>query len=155
MIMKLCFHVTRYSSKANLHYNKSQVNQLIKSSFVISLVILIGTVALSWGLKDVYAQGTQSSQTFKIIVEVTNNGNLDEYGTIHVSIDGSRSPVITNNLIFPAFQTSSYPFPFSSSDVPVGKGFTVEVVYGDDEIKRVYGTNTPSNAPEVASITIP
>lgn len=153
--MKLCFHGTPYNSTRNLLNNKSKINRLIKSSFVLSLVILLGTVALSWGLKDVNAQGTQSSQTFKISVQVTNNGNLDEHGTIHVSIDGSRSPVITNNLIFPAFQTSTYPFSFSSSEVPVGKGFSVEVVYGDDEIKRVYGTNTPSNSPEVASITIP
>lgn len=153
--MKLCFHGNPNNSATNLLDKKLPVNQLIKSSFALSLMILAGTVALSWGLTDAYAQVTQSSQTFKINVQVTNNGNLDEQGTIHVSIDGSRSPVITNNLIFPAFQTSSYPFSFSSSEVPVGKGFTVEVVYGDDEIKRVYGTNTPSNSPEVASITIP
>lgn len=153
--MKLCFHGNPNNSATILLDKKLPVNQLIKSSFALSLMILAGTVVLSWGLTDAYAQVTQSSQTFKINVQVTNNGNLDEQGTIHVSIDGSRSPVITNNLIFPAFQTSSYPFSFSSSEVPVGKGFTVEVVYGDDEIKRVYGTNTPSNSPEVASITIP
>lgn len=57
--------------------------------------------------------------------------------------------------MFPALQTSSYPFSFSSSEVPVGKGFSVEVVYGDDDIKRVYGSNTPANSPEIASLTIP
>lgn len=153
--MKLCFDGNPINSALNLSNKKVRTNNLMKSSFVIVFVFLIGTFALTWGLKDAYAQATQASQTFKIIVQITNNGNLDEQGTIHVSIDGSRSPVITNNLIFPALQTSSYPFSFSSSEVPVGKGFTVEVVYGDDDIKRVYGTNTPANSPEIASLTIP
>jgi hypothetical protein len=155
MLMKLSFHGSPYQPAPKMHHDKLQMNLLLRSSFVISLSVLIGTVILFWGLKDIYAEETKDIKTFKINVEVTNNGNLDEYGTIHVSIDGSRSPVITNNLIFPAFETSSYPFSFSSSEVPIGKGFIVEVVYGDDEIKRVYGTNTPSNGPEVASITIP
>lgn len=153
--MKLCFDGNPIDSALNLSNKRVRNNNLMKSTFVIVFVFLIGTFALTWGLKDAYGQVTQPSQTFKIIVQITNNGNLDEHGTIHVSIDGSRSPVITNNLMFPALQTSSYPFSFSSSEVPVGKGFSVEVVYGDDDIKRVYGSNTPANSPEIASLTIP
>src|SRR5690349_14762023 len=137
MLMKLSFHGSPYQPAPKMHHDKLQMNLLLRSSFVISLSVLIGTLILFWGLKDIYAEETKDIKTFKINVEVTNNGNLDEYGTIHVSIDGSRSPVITNNLIFPALETSSYPFSFSSSEVPIGKGFIVEVVYGDDEIKRV------------------
>ena len=70
-------------------------------------------------------------------------------------MDGSRAPQVLNNEIFPGLQTTSYTFEFSSAEAPVGKGFTAEVIYGDDEHKRAYGSNTPANTPETVSITIP
>jgi len=127
----------------------------LKSVYAMTLLVLIGSVAIFWGLKDVNAQTTQTDATFKVIVQIVNNGNLDEHGTIHVAMDGSRSPQILNNIIFPGLQTSSYTFEIDSSEAPVGKGFTAEVIYGDDEHKRAYGTNTPANSPETVSIIIP
>lgn len=153
--MKLCFHTNPSNPIPNTFTIKLKRNALSIYTIGFTLFFLISVIVLPWGLNGAHAQNIEKGQTFKIIVQVTNNGNLDEHGTIHVSIDGSRSPIITNNLIFPGFQTSSYPFSFSSGDVPVGKGFSVEVIYGDDDIKRVYGTNTPSNSPEIASLTIP
>ena len=126
-----------------------------RSLYTMTLLILVGLVAISWGSEDTIAQSPQRDSIFKVIVEVVNNGNLDEQGSIHVAIDGSRDPQVNHNLIFPAFQTTPYTFEFSSSDAPVGKGFTAEVIYGDDEHKRAYGTNTPANSPETVSITIP
>ena len=74
---------------------------------------------------------------------------------LHVAIDGSRNPQTMSGLIFPGLQTSSYTFEFSSAEVPVGKGFTAEVVYGDDEIKRVSGANSAANTPETVTLLIP
>ncbi len=46
-------------------------------------------------------------------------------------------------------------FKFNSSDIPTGKGFRVEVIYGDDISEDVHGTNSPSNIPEIININIP
>lgn len=154
--MRLCFDGN--SIKQSPHPStkkKVNGNTRLKSVYAMTLLVLIGSVAIFWGLKDVNAQTTQTDSTFKVIVQIVNNGNLDEHGTIHVAMDGSRSPQIQNNLIFPGLQTSSYTFEISSSEAPVGKGFTAEVIYGDDEHKRAYGTNTPANSPETVSIIIP
>lgn len=153
--MKPCFDGN--SIKQSTHPSIKKLNGSIKakSLYVIALLILIGSVAIFWGLKDVNAQTPQTSSTFKVIVQIVNNGNLDEHGTLHVVMDGSRAPQVLNNEIFPGLQTTSYTFEFSSSEAPVGKGFTAEVIYGDDEHKRAYGSNTPANTPETVSITIP
>lgn len=126
----------------------------IKWMYTCALLVLIGSIAITWGIKDVNAQSAQSDQ-FKIIVQVQNTGNLDEHGAIHVAIDGSRNPQTMSGLIFPGLQTSSYTFEFSSAEVPVGKGFTAEVIYGDDEIKRTSGTNSAFNMPETVTLLIP
>jgi hypothetical protein len=97
----------------------------------------------------------QESQIFKVIVQITNNGEVDEYGAVNVDIDGAMTAQWQSGQIFPAHQTNPYTFTFSSSDVPVGTGFTAEVVYGDDSHRFAYGSNSPSNAPETVSISIP
>jgi len=150
--MKLCFDGTApRRSPSNRNRNK---NIRIRSLYACALLILIGSIAIFWGIKDVNAQSTQSGQ-FRIIVQVQNTGNLDEHGAIHVAIDGSRNPQTMSGMIFPGLQTSSYTFEFSSAEVPVGKGFTAEVVYGDDEIKRASGSNSAANTPETVTSLIP
>lgn len=153
--MKQCFDGNSIKQSPRPSIKKMNGSTKAISLYTITLLILIGSVAIFWGLKDINAQTTQSSSTFKVIVQVVNNGNLDEHGTIHVVMDGSRAPQVLNNQIFPGLQTTSFTFEFSSAEAPVGKGFTAEVVYGDDEHKRAYGSNTPANTPETVSITIP
>jgi len=97
----------------------------------------------------------QGNQTFKVIVEVTNHGDNDEHGAVNVDIDGAMAAQWQSGQIFPAHQTIPYTFTFSSNNVPVGTGFTAEVVYGDDSHRFAYGSNSPSNAPETVSISIP
>ncbi|KAA2279397.1 hypothetical protein [Candidatus Nitrosocosmicus sp. SS] len=97
----------------------------------------------------------QGNQIFKVIVQVTNNGDSDEYGAVNVDIDGAMAAQWQSGQLFPSHQTKSYTFTFSSSDVPVGTGFTAEVVYGDDSHRFAYGSNGPSNSPETVSISIP
>ena len=149
--MKLFSDGTLKQSPSNRNTNKSK---RINSLFACTLLILIGSVVIFWGLKDVNAQSSQSGQ-FKVIVQVQNTGNLDEQGALHVAIDGLRNPQTLPGLIFPALQTSSHTFTFSSAEVPVGKGFTAEVIFGDDEIKRAPGVNSAASMPETVPLTIP
>ena len=150
--MKQCFDGTALKQSP---LNRNTTTHIkIKWMYTCALLVLIGSIAITWGIKDVNAQSAQSDQ-FKIIVQVQNTGNLDEHGAIHVAIDGSRNPQTMSGLIFPGLQTSSYTFEFSSAEVPVGKGFTAEVIYGDDEIKRTSGTNSASNMPETVTLLIP
>jgi hypothetical protein len=150
--MKLCFDDIYLKQSPSNRNTRTGIR--IKSLYVCALIVLIGSIAISWGIKDVNAQSAQDGQ-FKIIVQVQNTGNLDEHGALHVAIDGSRNPQTMSGLIFPGLQTSSYTFEFSSADVPVGKGFTAEVIYGDDDVKRVTGANSASNTPETVTLLIP
>ena len=150
--MKLCFDGTALKRSPLKRNTNTRI--MIKRMYACALVLLIGSIAITWGIQDVNAQSAQSDQ-FKIIVQVQNTGNLDEHGAIHVAIDGSRNPQTMSGLIFPGLQTSSYTFEFSSAEVPVGKGFTAEVIYGDDEIKRTSGVNSASNTPETVTLLIP
>ena len=101
------------------------------------------------------APAIADNKVFTVIVQVTNNAYTDEVGAIHVYIDGTDISKVLNGVVCPAESTMDYTFDFDSEDVPVGKGFTAEMVYGDDVIKRTYGVNGPSKAPEVAQISIP
>jgi hypothetical protein len=94
-------------------------------------------------------------KVFRVIVQVTNDAYTEEVGAIHVYIDGTDISKVLNGVVCPAESTMDYTFDFDSDDVPDGKGFTAEMVYGDDVIKRTYGVNSPSKAPEVAQIAIP
>ena len=150
--MKLCFDV---AAQKQISSNRNTIKRIrIKSLYACALLVLIGSIAIFWGIKDVNAQSTQSS-VFKVIVQVQNTGNLDEHGAIHVAIDGLRNPQTLSGLSFPGLQTSSYTFEFSSDEVPVGTGFTAEVIYGDDDIKRTSGVNSASNSPESVTLIIP
>ena len=150
--MKLCFDGTALKQSSS---NRNAIKRIrIKSLYACALLILIGSISIAWGIKDVNAQSTQSDM-FKVIVQVQNTGNLDEHGAIHVAIDGLRNPQTLSGLSFPGLETSSYTFEFSSAEVPVGTGFTAEVIYGDDDIKRASGDNSASNTPESVTLTIP
>ena len=100
------------------------------------------------------APANADHKVFRVIVQVTNNAYTDEEGAIHVFIDGTDISKVLNGVVCPAESTMDYTFDFDSDDVPVGKGFTAEMVYGDDVIKRAYGVNSPSKAPDVAQIVI-
>lgn len=142
----------------NEWFSNLSIFTLNKSTLTaVAFAISIGGL-LSFGLLSIssnHMAHAQSGQTFKVIVQVTNNDNKDMHGAVYVDIDGSVASKLQSGQIFPAHKTIPYTFEFVSGDVPVGKGFTVEVVYGDDYHKVAYGSNTPSNAPETVSISIP
>lgn len=133
------------------------------SLFVFALAIALASlVALSICNLNAQVQAQEygapaitDHKAFRVIVQVTNNAYTDEVGAIHVYIDGTDISKVLNGVVCPAESTMDYTFDFESEDVPVGNGFTAEMVYGDDVIKRTYGVNSPSKSPEVAQISIP
>ena len=130
-------------------------------SFALAFA-LVSQAALSLCNLNAQAQAQEygapaiaDDKVFTVIVKVTNNAYTDEEGAIHVYIDGTDISKVLNGVVCPAESTIDYTFDFDSDDIPVGKEFTAEMVYGDDVIKRTYGVNSPSKAPEVAQIAIP
>ncbi len=92
------------------------------------------------------------SGKFTVNVKVTNNLATDESGQIIVGIDDTEIFKTLHDISFPSKTTVTKTFEFNSNDVPAGKGFSAEVVYGDDFDERADGVNSPSNTPEVLHI---
>lgn len=110
------------------------------------------------GFDACYSPFNQNSERgsgeFKINVKVTNNFASDESGGIYVRIDDSDVSKTKFGITFPAGETVTRTFEFNSKDVPVGKGFNVEVVYGDDYDEDEDGVNGPESEPEEVHIFI-
>ena len=127
---------------------------------VCTFTLLLTVIMLVYlpSINETFAQNipkNEDNQFFKVTVKVTNNAKVNHIGTIHVAIDGTNQSKVINNVQFPAKKTVTHNFEFKAIYIPVGKGFTAEVVYGDDIFKRTYGVNTPANTPEIAKIAIP
>lgn len=141
----------------------NKYNNGVFLSTIALAVALVSSIGLSLNSLNAQAQeyntttATTSYQkpVFNVVVQVTNNANVNESGTIHVFINGTNISKVLNGVVYPAKSTIEYAFAFGVEDVPVGKGFTAEMVYGDDIFKRAYGVNSPSKAPEIAQLTIP
>jgi len=142
-------------------YNK--YNNGVFLSAIALAVALVSSISLSLNSLNAQAQehntttATTSEQkpAFNVVVQVTNNANVNETGTIHVFINNTNISKVLNGVVWPAKSTVGYAFEFDAEDAPVGKGFTAEMVYGDDVFKRAYGVNSPSKAPEIAQLSIP
>jgi hypothetical protein len=65
----------------------------------------------------------QSSQVFRVTVEVTNNGITDEYGTIYVKINDTQAIDGLGGKLFPAGETVSFELMYSTKESSIGKGF--------------------------------
>ncbi len=125
--------------------------------FAYTLLLTIVFLMYLPNIGETFAQSMpkdENNQLFKVTVNVTNNAKVSFVGTIHVAIDGTNQSKVINNVQFPSNQTVTHDFEFGAMFIPIGKGFTAEVVYGDDVFKRTYGVNTPANTPEIAKITI-
>ncbi|MDQ4073748.1 MAG: hypothetical protein M3162_05515 [Thermoproteota archaeon] len=134
-----------------------QCNKILPGYAFILLLAIISLMYLT-SINETFAQAkpkNEDNQLFKVIVKVTNNAKVNHLGAIHVAIDGTNQSKVVNNAQFPANKTVTHNFEFNAMYIPIGKGFTAEVVYGDDVFKRTYGVNTPANTPEIAKITIP
>jgi len=129
---------------------KSYYNALVPIFFIAFILGLFSVTDIHF-IDNVKAQ---SNQVFRVNVEVTNNGNVDEYGTVYVNINDSPAVDGLGGQLFPAEKTVFFEFVFDSKEIPIGKDFFAEVVYGNDLHKRVYGKNTSLNSSETVSINM-
>ncbi|HYO07045.1 MAG TPA: hypothetical protein VER14_08675, partial [Phototrophicaceae bacterium] len=94
-----------------------------------------------------------NKDNFIVSVKVTNNSPKNDQGNIHVRIDGGAESK-TASAQFPAKKTITKTFQFKASDVPVGKGFTVEVEPEKSNSVTGQGVNSPAKKPEEVKLTI-
>lgn len=133
-------------------------NNNVKNSILIFTILTSFGIAVMIGSlfdKHVLAQTTMTdNEPTRINVQVTNNGHNDEIGSIHVISDETGLVKNSNDISFPAGQTVIQLFEFGADEIPQGTGFSVEVIYGDDDTKRVHGTNSQSSQPEIIDVVI-
>ena len=75
---------------------------------------------------------SSNKSKFVLNVQVTNKLSADERGGIYVTVDDTDVSKTLFHTTFPANKTVTKAFEFNSKDVPVGKAYSAEVVYGDD-----------------------
>lgn len=117
------------------------------------------TLALDLISRETLVQGSSNTTTIieplNVTVHVLNNGSTNFIGSIHVISDKTGASMNANAITFLAGQTVMKVFQINQNEIPIGTGFSVEVVYGDDYSKRVYGVNDATNEPELFKIIIP
>ena len=149
-------HPFARNSNAYKHYKGvSLFTFALEFALVTSVALSLCNLNAQAQAQEYGAPAIADQKVFRVIVQVTNNAYADEVGAIHVYIDGTDISKVLNGVICPAESTVDYAFDFNSDDVPVGKGFTAEMVYGDDIFKRAKGVNSPSKTPEIVQLTIP
>jgi hypothetical protein len=143
--------------------NKNKIlNNINKSKFTTSIMSLLISFGLAISIIELFddreAVG-QSTATavgpLKINVQVTNNGYISETGSIHVISDETGVVKDSNGISFHPGQTVIQSFDFNLEEIPIGTGFSVEVIYGDDYSKRVNDIISQANQPEIIDIVIP
>ena len=107
--------------------------------------------------QDVLAQGltTNSTGLLNLNVQVSNTGNAELIGSIHVMSDITGVSKNANGIIFPSGQTVIKTFDFNQTEIPNGADFNVEIVYGDDFSKIAHGVNNQTDMPVFFNIKIP
>ena len=128
-----------------------------KSILIITLLTSFGILIMIGPLFNelVLGQNTVTDNgSTRINVQVTNNGHNTEIGSIHIIADETGMVKNSNDISFPPGQTIIQLFEFGADEIPHGTGFSVEVIYGDDESKRVDGISSQSSQPDIINIGI-
>lgn len=129
--------------------------------FFISCLILLSFSCFThlniFNSQEVSAKisSTANPEILKVNVQVSNSDSTNLIGSIHVISDITGTSMNENGITFPAGQTLIKTFEFNQTEIPIGTGFSVEVVYGEDYSKRVYGVNDPVKQINFFSINIP
>ncbi len=105
----------------------------------------------------VASQTPSSNQLFKVVVEVTNHSFRDTYGGITISVNHYPDNIFRSayDIYFPAGEKITKTFTFKSNDFPVDTEFEVNIDYGNDYNKYIFGENTSSKKTERVHFTIP
>jgi len=135
--------------------NKMDINNVLTITLLVGIAMLVPLNSLTNQELVLVQASSSGNQLLKVNVQVTNNAEVNEIGSVHVIADGTGISKDLNNISFPASETVTHVFEFDSEDIPVGTGFSIEVVYGDDVHKRAYGVNSESSVPENLDIVIP
>lgn len=138
------------------------MNFKYKATLTLALVLsffCLATLALDLISREALVQASSNTTTIieplNVTVYVLNNGSTNFIGSIHVISDETGVSMNANAITFLAGQTVMKVFQINQNEIPIGTGFSVEVVYGDDYSKRVYGVNDATNEPELFKIIIP
>jgi hypothetical protein len=138
------------------------MNFKYKATLTLALVLsffCLATLALDLISREALVQASSNTTTIieplNVTVYVLNNGSTNFIGSIHVISDKTGASMNANAITFLAGQTVMKVFQINQNEIPIGTGFSVEVVYGDDYSKRVYGVNDATNEPELFKIIIP
>ena len=91
----------------------------------------------------------------RINIHVTNNGNKNLIGSIHVISHNTDVNRNSNNITFPAGRTITKIFEANSEMIPSGAGFSVEVEYGDNHSIIAYSANNQNHQPKYFHMNIP
>lgn len=137
--------------------NNNNINIKTSSILIVTLFAFVGiSVALGSSFDKILGQSTATDNgSTKINVQVTNNGKSNEVGSIHIISDETGVIKNSNDISFASGETVIQLFDFGASEIPYGTGFSVEVIYGDDDSKRVHGVASQGSQPEIVSISIP
>ncbi|MDR4489495.1 MAG: hypothetical protein R2685_01150 [Candidatus Nitrosocosmicus sp.] len=132
------------------------INNIKTNILIITLFTFIGmSIAIGPSFKALGQNDMSENESTKINVQVTNNGKSNEVGSIHIISDETGIIKNSNDISFASGETVIQLFDFSANEIPSGTGFSVEVIYGDDDSKRFHGVASQDNQPEIVDIVIP
>jgi hypothetical protein len=136
------------------------MNTKLNAIFTLSVLMSFfsGLIASNVPInQDVLAQGLNTHNTgpLNVNVQVSNTGNAELIGSIHVISDITGVSKNANGIIFASGQAVIQPFDFNQTDIPNGADFNVELVYGDDFSKIAHGVNNQTDMPVFFNIKIP
>ncbi len=143
--------------------------KMISNCYIaISIIFLVGFFTITSIFESSYALDENKSRLnndyngtlmgaaeniFKAIVYVINNSNEDVNGTIALTIDNNISKSnSTNQITFLKDETTILPIEFYSEQLPIGQNYTVEIMYGDDQMRGVEGIINKSGSTEPIQI---
>ena len=138
--------------------NKIDIHNVLTITFLLAcmaILISLNSLVSQQGVVLAQVGSSSNNQILKAHVQIINNSDVNDIGSVHVIADGTGVSKDLTNISFPASKTVTHIFEFDSEDIPVGTGFSIEVVYGDDVHKRACGVNSESNIPEILDIVIP
>ena len=111
--------------------NKIDIHNVLTITFLLAgmaILISLNSLVSQQGVVLAHVGSSSSNQLLKVHIQIINNADVNEIGSVHVIADGTGVSKDLTNISFPASKTVTHVFEFDSEDIPVGTGFSVEVV---------------------------
>ena len=100
--------------------NNTEIHNVLTITFFLAcMAILISSNSLVSQQVVVLAQvgSSSSNQLLKVHVQITNNANVNEIGSVHLIADGTGVSKDLTNISFPASNTVTHIFEIGSDDI--------------------------------------